>query len=414
MKIAKKSLSVTLTGFSVFCIAFASISTPAYANFEGYATNCVDGQGKSSSNSGVSMNISGVGGFWTQKGSPAYKIAKGIFDFLTKKVGFSGAGAAGAVAIANRESTFNPKAFNPGGYVAGLFQWSLDGSPNANLGGKGRIGSGGYISGDGKRGLNFENEMKLTQYELNHNYSKVKSLVGRATNPEKAADDWSVSYEGVSASDGQTKTDQIHADARKAYEMFGGANISANSALLGGTQAAEAGVAKQASKNPCNRIEPSANNNIVRVAKSLLGYFHYLQVHGESYIGSVEHPDKDGHTDCSGFVWLVLAKAGYRVPANMQWFTRTMQDDAQGSHHWLKEISKDEARPGDVVIVNVASGSGDDGHTAILESKWKGDNTKVIQMTDNGKGVSEGTFRYSFYSLLQEGGRPVIARAIKK
>ena len=80
----------------------------------------------------------------------------------------------------------------------------------------------------------------------------------------------------------------------------------------------------------------------------------------------------------------------------------------------MKEISKDEARPGDVVIVNVASGSGDDGHTAILESKWKGDNTKVIQMTDNGKGVSEGTFRYSFYSLLQEGGRPVIARAIKK
>lgn len=408
MKIVNKDLSKVMTGLSLSLIAASLLTSPVYANFEGYETNCVQGQGKNSSSTGVSSNVSGVGGIWTQKGSPAYKVAKAIFDFLTKKIGFSGAGAAGAVAVANRESTMNPKAMNAGGGVAGLFQ--LSGWSNKVNGD--RIHSGGFIHSSSD--LTVENEMKLTEYELRHSYTHAKDKVGHDTSPTQAADDWSLYYEGVSLSDPQTKPEMIHADARKAYEMFGGANISANSALLGGTEAAESGVAKAASQNPCNRPAESADGNIVRIAKSLLGYFHYHQVHGVRYIGSVEHPDKNGDTDCSGFVWLVLAKAGYKVPPDMGWFTMPMEDDAKGSHHWLREISKSEARPGDVVIVNVGAGAGDGGHTAILESRWKGDDTKVIQMTDNGKGVSEGTFRYSFYSLLQQGGSPVIARPIKK
>ena len=409
MKIVNKDLSKVMTGLSLSLIAASLLTSPVYANFEGYETNCVQGQGKNSSSTGVSSNVSGVGGIWTQKGSPAYKVAKAIFDFLTKKIGFSGAGAAGAVAVANRESTMNPKALNPRGGVAGLFQW---GGWNGDTRNSDRIHSGGFIHSSSD--LTVEKELKLTEYELRHGYTHAKDKVGRDTSPAQAADDWSLLYEGVSLSDSQTKPEMIHADARKAYEMFGGANISANSALLGGTEAAESGVAKAASQNPCNRPAESADGNIVRIAKSLLGYFHYHQVHGVRYIGSVEHPDKNGDTDCSGFVWLVLAKAGYKVPPDMGWFTQPMEDDAKGSHHWLKEIPKSEARPGDVVIVNVASGANDDGHTAILESRWKGDNTKVIQMTDNGKGVSEGTFKYSFYSLLQRGGSPVIARPIKK
>lgn len=408
MKIVNKDLSKVMTGLSLSLIAASLLTSPVYANFEGYETNCVQGQGKNSSSTGVSSNVSGVGGIWTQKGSPAYKVAKAIFDFLTKKIGFSGAGAAGAVAVANRESTMNPKAMNAGGGVAGVFQ--LSGWSNKVNGD--RIHSGGFIHSSSD--LTVENEMKLTEYELRHSYTHAKDKVGHDTSPTQAADDWSLYYEGVSLSDPQTKPEMIHADARKAYEMFGGANISANSALLGGTEAAESGVAKAASQNPCNRPAESADGNIVRIAKSLLGYFHYHQVHGVRYIGSVEHPDKNGDTDCSGFVWLVLAKAGYKVPPDMGWFTMPMEDDAKGSHHWLREISKSEARPGDVVIVNVGAGAGDGGHTAILESRWKGDDTKVIQMTDNGKGVSEGTFRYSFYSLLQQGGSPVIARPIKK
>lgn len=410
MNNSKKSLSIILTAFSLFIALSFVVNRNVSANFEGYAGNCIQ-DGKNAENDAHVEEGGEGGGDWTVKGSNSYKNAKGIFYFLTKKMGFSGAGGAGAVAVANRESNFNPKAMNPGGGVAGVFQWS--GWSNTVNGD--RIHSGGFIKTE--RDLTLEKEMKLTQYELNHGYSKVKSTVGKANSPTKAADDWSLLYEGVAIGDPQTKPQMIHADAQKAYRVFGGANISANSALLGGMEAAEEGTNQQQLKNnPCQKQEiQNADGNIVKIAKSLLGYFSYYQSHGVRLIGSVDHPDKNGVTDCSGFVWLVLKKAGYKVPEDMGWFTMPMEEDAKASHHkWLKEISKDEAQPGDVVIVNVGSGAGSQGHTAILLSKWKGDNTKVSQMTGNGKGVSEGTFRNSFYSLLQIGSKPVIARPIKK
>ncbi len=66
-------------------------------------------------------------------------------------------------------------------------------------------------------------------------------------------------------------------------------------------------------------------------------------------------------------------------------------------------------------IVNTGNGSGSAGHTAILEEKWKGDKTKVIQMggISNSGGVNESTFKESFLSLLNN-GKPVFARPVKK
>lgn len=154
----------------------------------------------------------------------------------------------------------------------------------------------------------------------------------------------------------------------------------------------------------------AADGNILQVAKSLLGYFTYQQSHGVSYIGSVEHPNKGGVTDCSGFVWLVLKKAGYSVPDNMQWFTGTMESDAKGSHKWLKQIDESEASAGDVVIVNSGAGAGNAGHTAILEEKWKGDSTKIIEMGGGLEHVNERTFKAAFYGL---NGRRTFARPVK-
>lgn len=158
---------------------------------------------------------------------------------------------------------------------------------------------------------------------------------------------------------------------------------------------------------------PQANSDIVSIAKSLLGYFTYQLIHGEAYIGSVANPDRNGVTDCSGYVWLVLAMAGYRVPANMQWYTGSMAGDARSTHNWFREINENEARAGDVVIYNVGGGAGPNGHTAILLENYRGNDTQIIQMGGDSRfsGVNASTIGYSFGSLL--GGDRCLARAVK-
>lgn len=158
---------------------------------------------------------------------------------------------------------------------------------------------------------------------------------------------------------------------------------------------------------------PQNNSDIVSVAKSLLGYFTYQLIHGEAYIGSVANPNRNGVTDCSGYVWLVLAKCGYRVPGNMQWYTGSMTSDARGAHNWFREINENEARAGDVVIYNVGGGAGANGHTAILLENYRGNDTQIIQMGGDSRqsGVNISTIGYSFGSLL--GGDRCLARAVK-
>lgn len=357
--------------------------------------------------------ITGTGGDWTKKGTASYKTAKAIFDFLTKEMGFSGAGGAGAVAVAIRESTLNPKAMNTGGKVAGLFQWSMDGSPNAGSGGKGRLSLGGIIKSS--KDLTVDKELKLTKYELNHGYSVVKSAVGKATNPQKAAEQWSLKYEGVSLSDGQTKVDQIHSDAVRAYKLFSGSKVKAKSSLLGKAQKGASSASDSASMDDgCDDgdLGPAPKKGIVNNAKQLMGYFSYEQSHGVSFIGSVKHPKKNGVTDCSGFVWLVLARAGCKVPPNMAWYTMTMAQDARGPHKYLKKISAKQTSAGDIVIANQGAGSGNDGHTAILAEKWHGANTKIYQMGGGGAHANRGTFAASFGYLANSD--ICFARAIKK
>ncbi|MDK7227456.1 phage tail tip lysozyme, partial [Lactobacillus iners] len=118
-------------------------------------------------------------GDWLTKGSDTNKNAQQIFDFLTKKIGFSGAGAAGVLAVALRESGFNPKAQNTGGGVAGIFQWSgFSNSVNGS-----RITAEGSIKAGDTSTLTMENELKLVRHELNGGWAKVKSSVGKATDP---------------------------------------------------------------------------------------------------------------------------------------------------------------------------------------------------------------------------------------
>lgn len=358
------------------------------------------GKGTASSSGG------GTSGSWTQKGSTEYNNAKGIFDTLTKKDGFSGAGGAGAVGNAIGESHLETAIVNAYGY-GGLFQWSA-----SRFSGTG----GGHVKVGDKSTYTLENELETMQSELNGAYKKVKSSVGRATDVHQATWNWFIDYEGMAGNENQYGT-QRDPGAKWAYQEFGGANIKANDKLLGAAaDGADTGGASGSSDQDCNSDDDtsSGNGDIVGTAKSLLGYFHYGQVHGVSNIGSVDNPNKNGTTDCSGFVWLVLAKAGYKVPDNMGWYTKTMEQDARGSHQWLKQISSNDAGPGDILIVNTGSGAGDAGHTEILEEKYHGPDTKVIEEggTGGSGGVNESTIGASMGSLLS--GTQTFARAIKK
>lgn len=398
-------------GISLFGTQISTFVTPVSANFEGVGTKCLtdsntkgDGDDGSDSSDGNAFS----GGDWTQKGTGSYKNALAVWNYW-KKRGFSGTAIAGIMGNAAQESRFDPKAFD-GGSGHGIFQFT------------GAVYTG-YTNWSGyDKSESIKNQMDYTWHAMQsaqtaHGVKNNKVLID-ALKEAKSVNDATDAWEQQVEAAGIPAMENRHSYAKTAYRVFGGAKVSGNSALLGGLDAAEAGdEAKTKASDPCGSQESSdADGNIVKVAKSLLGYFHYELVHGVSNIGSVEHPDKDGRTDCSGYVWLVLKKAGYKVPDNMGWFTQMMEDDAKGKHQWLKEISKSEAKPGDVVIVNTGNGSGGNGHTAILLSKWKGDNTKIIE--EGGRterdSVNTDTFRYSFSSLLDKGGKPVIARPVKK
>lgn len=175
------------------------------------------GGGDDSSSDGSSGGASGGDADFKQEN------AKQVFEYLTKEMGFSGPGAAGALAVANRESRFDPKAKNPGGGVAGIFQWSgYSNQKNGN-----RIVAEGSIKAGDDSTLTMENELKLLGFELNGSYHKAKTTVGAATDPVQAAKDWSVLYEGVALSDGQSNIAQITEWAKMACDAYDCESIEA-------------------------------------------------------------------------------------------------------------------------------------------------------------------------------------------
>lgn len=167
----------------------------------------------------------GVSGDWTKEGTEAYKNAKTIFDYFTKKLGFSGAGAAGVVGNVAIESSFNLMATN--GSHWGLFQWQASRLAANNM------------NGNDAGTMTMDNQMKLVTMELNNGYKQVKSEVGHATSAEQAAHDWQYHFE---VAPGQAD-EQRKANAIKAYQLFNGSSIEANDSLLGAGDVANAGLA---------------------------------------------------------------------------------------------------------------------------------------------------------------------------
>lgn len=165
--------------------------------------------------------------------------------------------------------------------------------------------------------------------------------------------------------------------------------------------------------NKFKDLQIQSGGNILSTAKSLIDYFHYSQPMRWNF-GSVENPDRNGYADCSSFVWLALTKAGYRTaPRGTLWYTGSMRDDARGARQYLTEVSPNEAKAGDIIIVNLGAGAGNDGHTAVLAEDWHGYTTAIVEMGGmQSGGVGVGRVDLSFGYLLN-GGDVCLARAKK-
>ncbi|MCT3019907.1 CHAP domain-containing protein [Pediococcus pentosaceus] len=330
------------------------------------------------------------------------KNAKAIYSYLRTELHATPEAAAGLMGVWDLESGFDPKSVNSSSGATGLAQWL-----GARL-----TALNAFANAKGKSKTDLGLQLDFAKQEFQNGYKGATAKDFKITDVHKATKAFLIDYEGMANNPEQWYLDSDgsggpgrYQRADKWYAKFGNMDPAAGGA---GDIAGEEG-----STDCGGDDDSSANGDILDIAKGWIGWFYYVQTHPSKDLGSdLKNPAKKGGTDCSGFVWLVLNKAGYKVPKNMGWFTGSMESDAKGDHKYLKEIDKSDAEPGDVVIVNTGSGAGNLGHTAILESKWTGNSTKIIEQGGVGDSVNEGTFGSSFASLLS-GGSVTVARPIK-
>lgn len=321
--------------------------------------------------------------------------AKAIYDYVGSHIeGATPQGLAGMLGNFEQESQLDPGAIErPNDPLSGhgLAQWMAGRTTQLK----------NFASEKGKDWSNLGLQLEFLLHELNGSEkSGVNAL--KATTVEQATADWQTKFERA----GTPAMGNRITFANKWYAKFGSSDPAAGSAL----ETASDGES-QSVYLACGSSS-GESGDIVEMARQFIGWFHYSQPMRKQF-GSVESPDKDGYTDCSSFVWLILTKAGYNTPADVGWFTGSMTADARGSKKYLQEVSESEAKAGDIIIVNKGSGAGNNGHTAILAEDWHGKETKIIQSGGGRKSISEAKVSNSFTSLLN-GGDLCLARAVKK
>ncbi|WP_314576448.1 phage tail tip lysozyme [Enterococcus gilvus] len=324
----------------------------------------------------------------TENAKQIYSKLKSVFPEITPE------GVSGMDGNFQQESRIDPKSVQSSNPTSGhgIAQWS----------GTRCTALMDYAKEKGKNWDDLDLQVAFMITELKGAHKGALEAL-RESDVQKATLEWEETFENA----GNLQIENRVEYANHWYAVFGTNDPASDSTIDGGDSDGQA--------IPCDDSDTD-NNDIMSVAKGWLGWFHYPHpdTHSVAQIGGdALKPDKEGTTDCSGYVWLVLNKANYKVPADMGWFTGTMTSDAREGHQWLKEVPENEAKAGDVVIVNQGSGIGGNGHTGILTEKWNGKATKIIQEGGNGDSVNIDTFGNSFMSLLN-GGDICLARPIKK
>lgn len=323
--------------------------------------------------------------------------AKNIYAHWKQKYGATPQAAAGILGVLQLESRLDPKSVNSSSGATGLAQW---------LGGR-KDKLEDLAHKENKPATNLGVQLDYLDQELNSSYYASNKQIFKYTDVHKATKAWLMDYEGMSKNPEQWYLSQRYGYADHWYSVLGASDPVAGNTLDNASSG-------DLTELGCDSDPSYSGGSIVKNAESMKGDFYYVQTHPSPGLGSdLKNPSKTGGTDCSGFVWLALNKAGYKVPANMGWFTGTMASDAKGSHQYLKQISENDAKAGDIVIVNQGAGAGNNGHTAILLDKWQGKATKIIEQGGTGDKVNESTFGTAFYSLLS-GSDVTLARPIKK
>ncbi|MFW6816051.1 phage tail tip lysozyme [Lactiplantibacillus plantarum] len=328
--------------------------------------------------------------------------AKNIAKHWKQKYGATPQAAAGILGVLQLESRLDPKSINSSSGATGLAQW---------LGGR-KDKLEDLAHKENKPATNLGVQLDYLDQELNSSYYASNKQIFKYTDVHKATKAWLMDYEGMSKNPEQWFLSKRYAFADHWYSVVGTKDPVAGDSLKNASQDEEANANLDCASDTDTG---KADGNIIKTAKSMKGYFKYGQSHPSADLGTnLKNPNKSGTTDCSGFIWLTLNKAGYKVPANMGWFTGTMASDAKGSHQYLKQISESDAKAGDIVIVNQGAGAGNNGHTAFITENWHGKNTKIIEEGGDTTGhVNESTFGTAFYSLLNSGD-VTLARPIKK
>lgn len=378
---------------------------------------------------------SGLGGARdniAKKGTKENKVAKKVFTYWTKKRGFAGTGAAGVVGNAWNESHLDPTIIQGGGHTDN--PKSVTGDIGTHGYGLYQISPGSYYgnwSGFTKSTVENQSEYMWSGYggaaisrfgSLSKAPSKVKHEIAGPEDPEHGAFNWYYWIEmGMHTFASYDQKANREAAAKLAYKAFNGAKIKVNDSLLG----AEDGASGGGGGIMDSEGESAKCNSDTQNDSSLLGIIKDIEENSDITYSQNHNPDsalpgykdflnggsgKDlvGKTDCSGYVWLVLAKAGYKVPEKMQWFTGSMEADAKGDHKYLKEIDKSDAKAGDIFIINTGGGSGSNGHTGILVEDWQEGSDKsngTLISNEGGSNAKPGPhtepFNEAVLSLLQ-------------
>lgn len=381
----KKKIKFILYGVVGFFLAIILIIAGITGDLE---ENCGDDTTSSQvtnlDDKGMEENAKNIAKHWQEKYHATPQAIAGILGTLTL------------------ESRLNPKSVNSSSQATGLAQW---------LGGR-KDKLEALAQKQGKSATNLGVQLDYLDQELASDYYKSNQKIFKMTDVHKASKAWLLDFEGMSKNPEQWFLSKRYAFADHWYSVIGTKDPVAGDSLDNANQDEEASANLDCASDTDTG---EADGNIIKTAKSMKGYFKYGQSHPSADLGTdLKNPNKSGTTDCSGFIWLALNKAGYKVPANMAWFTGSMSADAKGAHKWLKQIKPSDAKAGDIVIVNQGAGAGNNGHTAFLTENWHGKDTKIIQEGGDTTGhVNEGRFGTSF-SILLDGGDVVLARPVKK
>lgn len=324
--------------------------------------------------------------------------AKAIYDYVGSQIPeATPQGLVGMIGNFEQESQLNPAAVErPNDPLSGhgIAQWTAGRTTSLK----------NFASSKGKEWSNLGLQLEYLISELKGAEKNGVSAL-KASSVAQATEEWQTKFEraGIPAMGNRL----TYAD--KWFAKLGTSDPVASAALSLGADAKQ----EKYNSDCTSSTSDSDNGDIVKTAKQFIGWFNYSQPMRTQF-GTIETPNKEGYTDCSSFVWFILTKAGYKTPANVGWYTGSMTPDARGTHQYLKEVSKSDAKAGDIIIVNQGSGAGNDGHTAVLIENWHGNTTKIIESggMQNGK-VGQGQVDLSFGYLLN-GGDICIARPIKK